>query len=94
MKVIFEPGTKKFSYGSSSITPPSGPTNGDRKVALFRKDVAPQVSPLIKNAPEDLRQGLMQQEEDLDQISNVSNFRSCTLSSFVCSTFYFYCMFS
>jgi len=71
VSVVFEPGTKKFAYGSHSILPPAASNSGERKVAFFRRDAVPQASPLIRNAPEGIKQDLMKQEEDLDQISDI-----------------------
>jgi len=70
--VIFEPGTRKFVYGKSIIPPPSA-ASGERKAGggLFRKDNNVALPSVFKNASDDIKQGVLQQEQDLQDISNI-----------------------
>lgn len=73
VSVIFEPGTRKFVYGSTSVPLPADNTiGGERKAAFFRKDgAAPALPGVFKNASDEVKQGIMQQEKDLADISDV-----------------------
>eukprot|EP00026_Physarum_polycephalum_P001563 Phypoly_transcript_01565.p1 GENE.Phypoly_transcript_01565~~Phypoly_transcript_01565.p1 ORF type:complete len:546 (-),score=84.07 Phypoly_transcript_01565:1662-3230(-) len=74
VSVIFEPGTRKFVYGTTRIPLPSDntATGGERKAAFFRKDAgAPALPAAFKNASDETKQGILQQEQDLAQISDL-----------------------
>lgn len=73
VSVIFEPGTRKFSYGNASIPLPSESTGqGERKGNMFRRDNGPAALPgVFKTASDDVKKGVLQQEEDLASISDV-----------------------
>jgi len=61
---------KKFSFGNAAIVPPSATGDQQRKAGFFRSG-SNHISPLVKNAPLEVRQELMQQEDDLNEISNI-----------------------
>eukprot|EP01132_Coremiostelium_polycephalum_P007898 gene7898-9717_t len=69
-KVIFEPGVKEFAYGSATIK--YIPSVGRQKTgALFTRASTLGVSNVIKNAPEDVKNAMLEQDKDLDEISNL-----------------------
>jgi len=72
VQVNFEPGTRKFSYGTTAIPLPTVDTGGgERKAGFFRKDGAATLPGVFKNASDDVKQAVLQQEQDLVQISGV-----------------------
>ncbi|KYQ96754.1 GRAM domain-containing protein [Tieghemostelium lacteum] len=69
-KVVFEPGLKEFPYGDPIIRfiPSTGRQN---QSALFTRASSLGVSNVIKNASEDVKNALLEQDKDLDEISNL-----------------------
>eukprot|EP01113_Clastostelium_recurvatum_P035821 TRINITY_DN5030_c0_g1_i3.p1 TRINITY_DN5030_c0_g1~~TRINITY_DN5030_c0_g1_i3.p1 ORF type:complete len:526 (-),score=113.14 TRINITY_DN5030_c0_g1_i3:54-1580(-) len=75
LKVVFEPGTRQFPYGSNNIQlPTSGGAAATRKAGFFRSSAATTtISPVITglNVDSETKTALIQQEKDLDEISSV-----------------------
>eukprot|EP01133_Synstelium_polycarpum_P013382 gene13382-15741_t len=67
-KVMFEPGVKTFAYGNPTIRfiPSSGRQN---QAPVFGRASTMGLSNVIKNAPEGVKDALIQQDKDLDEIS-------------------------
>ncbi|EGG17374.1 GRAM domain-containing protein [Cavenderia fasciculata] len=68
-KVIFEPGVKQFAYGNPTIKFIPSVGRQQQNQALFGRTNTSGVSHVVKNASEDVREALMQQDKDLDEIS-------------------------
>jgi len=74
LRIIFEPGIKKFSFGSPAINlPTSSSSNTTRKAAFFRQGAQPQNTVFIQkmDVDQETKNQLLEQEKDLDQISNL-----------------------
>jgi len=74
VKVIFEPGSREFSYNSPLITYLPTPTANDRKTGGFlRKHNANQIktSQLLDHADEATKKALDEVDKDLDDISQI-----------------------
>ncbi|EGC37839.1 hypothetical protein DICPUDRAFT_149475, partial [Dictyostelium purpureum] len=70
-KVIFEPGIKEFVYGNPTIRfiPSAGRAN--QQSSLFTRASTLGISHFVKDAPEDIKGALLEQDKDLDEISNL-----------------------
>ncbi|GAM24446.1 hypothetical protein SAMD00019534_076210, partial [Acytostelium subglobosum LB1] len=66
-KVIFEPGVTPFAYGDPTIR--FVPSGGSRQQPLFGRPSHLGVSNFAKNAPDEVRNALIEQDKDLDEIS-------------------------
>ena len=70
LKVVFEPGTKVFQYGNPAL---SHVALDRKQQPLFRRAVAPETAlpPTLASAPKEVKQGVLEQEADLNEISSI-----------------------
>jgi len=72
IKVWFEPNAREFKYGDPFYTkPPAKRDRGSQGAGFFRKGNQASVVNLVKDVPEQVKQQLQQQEDDLDEISGI-----------------------
>jgi len=71
IKVLFEPNSREFKFGDPFYTRPPAKRERGQSSGFVRKGNQASVVNLVKDVPDDVKQQLQQQEEDLDEISNI-----------------------